>query len=244
MIGGRYLVHWLIEGTISWKDSFGLMPISMRAHLRQAQNCILTLDTMIMCLFAAMKALIDSTVLGRSILFEPGSIDTIHFAMLATMGHDLIGVGTHEVAFETMEMWSFVGRRSISAWAPDMRALIVAAIYITPVLLELCSHQSVQPFMTGRVLDKARFITEGVATSLSHTVEMGLMLPISTVGIATIFVESVSRVPFGNWLIAQNAQIVTRCWAACFYPLDLVIRQVVWAGALPSFFLFYLNKLR
>jgi hypothetical protein len=57
-------------------------------------------------------------------------------------------------------------------------------------LQEISAHQGVQPLVTGRVLNKARLITETIAACGAHTMEMRLVFPIAALSVLTVLVES------------------------------------------------------
>lgn len=74
------------------------------AHLCQPQNRILTAETMVVGLFAAMLAILDATHLTRSEFFETGRLDTVQFLVLATVRHHFVCVSANEFAFETVKV--------------------------------------------------------------------------------------------------------------------------------------------
>lgn len=76
----------------------------MCGHLTEAQDRVLALQTVVMCLFLVMVAALDATRLRRGELLEACGVDGVSLLVLATMRHNLVGVGTHEVALETMEV--------------------------------------------------------------------------------------------------------------------------------------------
>lgn len=161
----------------------------MRRHLRQAQHRVLTLQAMIVRLFAGVLALHGSARLAGSELLETGCRNAVQLGVLPSMGDHLVRVRADEVAFQTVKVRRFVlhrpeGRR--------VRALSPAARHIGPVLLEVTSHQGVQSLVSRGVLHEASFVAERVTAVLAHTVEMSLMLSIAAMRISAVFVESES----------------------------------------------------
>lgn len=84
------------------------MPVFVGWHLCKTQNCILTLQTMIMGLFPTMLAICHSTNLTWSKFLKSCSLNWVQFLMLPSMGDYLICVSTHKITFQAMKMRRFV----------------------------------------------------------------------------------------------------------------------------------------
>jgi len=140
-----------------------------------------------MGLLAAVRARLGVTWLRWRELLEARRHDGVKLLMLATMGHYLIGVRAHEFTFEAVKVRRFVLHRAevgrVDAVGPGAR-------HVGAELLEVAAHQGVEPLVAGRVLHEAGLVAERVPAVLSHAVEMGLMLPVPTVRVFTVFVES------------------------------------------------------
>ena len=67
---------------------------------------------------------------------------------------------------------------------------ILSATGDAPEPLELVTTEGVQPLVPGRVLHEPGLVAEPVVAVLPHAVEVGLVLPVVTVGELTIFIES------------------------------------------------------
>ena len=58
---------------------------------------------------------------------------------------------------------------------------------------KLASAQSVEPLVSGRVLDEPGLVAEPVVAVLAHAVEMGLVFAVVAARKAAIFVESATK---------------------------------------------------
>ena len=72
----------------------------------------------------------------------------------------------------------------------DIEFTILPPTGHAPEPLELVPTQRVQPLVPGSVLHEPGLVTEPVVAVLPHAVEVGLVLPVVTVGKLTVFVES------------------------------------------------------
>lgn len=58
------------------------MFVFVGSHLRKAEDCIVTLEAVIVGLFAIVVARIYATVLRRRVLLEAGGVNAVHLDML------------------------------------------------------------------------------------------------------------------------------------------------------------------
>lgn len=59
---------------------------------------------MVVGLLLVVIAALDTTRLGRCELLEARGVDGVALLVLSAMCHHLVGVGTHEITLEAMEM--------------------------------------------------------------------------------------------------------------------------------------------
>lgn len=142
---------------------------------------------MIVSLFAGMLALYTTAGLTRRELLKTCRRDTVQFRVLPPVGDHFVRVRANEVALEAMEVGRLVLHR---AQRGRVRALRPPTRHVGPVLLEIATHQGVEPLVSRRVLDETSFVAERVATVLTHAVEMRLVFPVTAVGIPAVLVES------------------------------------------------------
>lgn len=64
------------------------------------------------------------------------------------------------------------------------------------------------PLMSGRVLHESGLVTETVTAVLAHTVEVRLVLPVATMRVMTVLVESKPQVSLGNRFVLEDAHRV------------------------------------
>lgn len=165
------------------------MAVLVRRHLRQAQDRVLTLQAMIMRLFAGVLTLHGPAWLAGGKLLETRSRDAVQLGVLPSMSDHLVRVRANKLAFQAVKVRRFVLHR---AEGRRVRALRPAAWHVGPVLLEVASHQGIQPFVPRGVLHEASLVAEGVTAVLTHTMEVSLMLSIAAMRISAVFVESES----------------------------------------------------
>lgn len=163
--------------------------VLVRWHLRQTQHCILALQTMIMRLLARMLTLHSSARLTGCKFLETRCRDTIQLGVLPPMSDHLIRVCADEVALQTVKM-----RRLVLHWPEGrcVRALSPATWHVGSILLEITSHQGIEPLVPRSMLHKTSLVAERIATILAHTVEVSLMFSIAAMIVPAVLVESES----------------------------------------------------
>lgn len=109
-----------LSSDMSKKPSTLHVSVFVGAHLCQPQHRVLTAQTVIVRLFAAMLAILDAAHLTRSEFFETGRLDTVQFLVLATVRHHFIGVSANEFAFETVKVRGLVLGRSCKENNPKL----------------------------------------------------------------------------------------------------------------------------
>lgn len=70
---------------------------------------------------------------------------------------------------------------------------------------EFTATQSVEPLVSGRVLDKTSLVAEPVVAVLSHAVEVGLVFSVVAALETAVLVESESHVALGNGFIFEHS---------------------------------------
>ena len=80
------------------------MAIFVTCHLRESQNSILTLRTVIVGLLPIVGTSPYRTKLCGSVFFETRCHDGIELLVLATMSHYFVGVCAVVVTFQTMKV--------------------------------------------------------------------------------------------------------------------------------------------
>lgn len=125
---------------------------------------------------------------GRKFL-ETRRRDTVQFGVLPPMGNHLIRVCADEVTLQTVKMRCLVLHR---AEGRCVRALSPATWHVGPILLEITSHQGIQPLVPRGMLYETSFVAERITTILTHTVEVSLMLSVAAMRIPAVLVESES----------------------------------------------------
>lgn len=156
---------------------------------------------MIVSLFAGMLALYTTAGLTRRELLKTCRRDTVQFRVLPPVGDHFVRVRANEVALEAMEVGRLVLHR---AQRGRVRALRPPTRHVGPVLLEIATHQGVEPLVSRRVLDETSFVAERVATVLTHAVEMRLVFPVTAVGIPAVLVESEPNVSFRHRFVLEH----------------------------------------
>lgn len=163
--------------------------VLVRRHLRQTQHRVLALQAMIMSLLARVLTLHGPAGLTGGELLETRRRDAVQLGVLPSMGDHLIRVRANKVALETVKVRRLVlhrtKRRRVSALSP-------AAWHIGPILLEITSHQGIQPLMPRGMLHETSFVAEGVAAILTHAMKMCLMLSVTAMRVPAVLVESKS----------------------------------------------------
>lgn len=61
------------------------------------------------------------------------------------------------------------------------------------------------PLVSSRVLYESGLVTETVTAVLAHTMEMGLVLPVTAVRVMAVLVEPEPQVPLGHGLVLEYA---------------------------------------
>lgn len=140
-----------------------------------------------MRLFAGMLALHPAARLTRCELLKARRRDAVQFRVLPPVRDHLVRVRADEVALQAMKMRRFVLHR---AQRGGVRALGPTAGHVRSVLLKIAAHQGVQSLVSGGVLNETRLVAERVAAVLSHAMEMGLMFPVTAMGVPAVLVES------------------------------------------------------
>ena len=104
------LVHILyLSKHKTWDKHISLhMTILMCRHLWKSQYCILTTQTVVMCLFSRVSAWFHVAWLRGREFFKASSHDGVKFLMLASMSHNFICISAHKVTLQTMKVWCFV----------------------------------------------------------------------------------------------------------------------------------------
>lgn len=171
---------------------------------------------MIVRLFAGVLALNGAARLARREFLKARSGYAVELGVLSPMGDDLVGVGTDEIALETVKVRGLVLHR---AEARRVRALSSSARHVRAVLLKISAHQSVQALVSRRVLNETGLVAKRVSAVLSHAVEMRLMLAIAAVRVATVLVEAKSNVALGHGFVLQHPHRMMK-------PLLLGLRRI------------------
>ncbi len=70
----------------------------------EAEDCVLTLCAVVVCLLAVVAAAVDEADLRGRVLLESGRVDRVKLLVLPTMGDNLVGVGAIVVAFQTVKV--------------------------------------------------------------------------------------------------------------------------------------------
>lgn len=113
------------------------MPILVGGHLRESQNGVLALETVVMGLPLVMVAILHVAVLRRGVLLEAGGVDAVHFGVLASVGHHFVSVRADEVALQAVEMGGLVGHGPRRV---GVGAVVATAVDVGPKLLEIATH--------------------------------------------------------------------------------------------------------
>ena len=90
------LIGLLRIGTIRflWEVALTIVPVFVGFHLCQAKNWVMALTTMVMSLFCIVDATAYVAKLLWGVFFKPCSHYWVHFLMLLSVGHYLVGVWT------------------------------------------------------------------------------------------------------------------------------------------------------
>ena len=86
----------------------------------------------------------------------------------------------------------------------DVQLAVVSSARNTAKPDKFLSAQSIQSFVSGRVLHEPGFVAEPVVTVLPHAVEMRLMLSVIAAYETAILVEPESHVAFRNRFVLQH----------------------------------------
>lgn len=126
-----------------------------------------------MCLLIRVWAAVYATVLRRRKFLKSSSKDRVGFLVLATVGHHFVCICTDKVALKTMKVRRFILYRTyrqllFELIKENMQSILcnqmkntktggvettgAPACYISAILLEITSHQRVQPFVSGSML--------------------------------------------------------------------------------------------
>lgn len=81
----------------------------------------------------------------------------------------------------------------------------VPTVHVGPELQEVAAHQLVEPFMPGRVLDKARLITEAVVTIVAQAVKVALVVSVAAHRKLAVLVEAELQVARRNSFVLGEA---------------------------------------
>lgn len=89
-----------------------------------------------MGLLLAVDALgLVAATFARRKLLKPSRLDGVKFLMLPTMGHDFVGVGTHEVTLQAVKV-----RCLVLSECRSVGALGTLAVHVSAILLEVSAH--------------------------------------------------------------------------------------------------------
>jgi len=173
----------------------------MSRHLTQTEHGVVTLEAVVVSLLLVVVAALDVAGLRGGELLEACSVDRVSFLVLPPVGHHLVGVCAHEVAFLAVEV-----RRLILLPANHRRVDTIwpAAGHVGPVLGEVSPHEGVQTVVPSRVLHEAGLVAEGVAAVLPHAVEVRLVLAVAAVRVLAVLVEPEPVIAFRNGFVLNH----------------------------------------
>jgi len=88
------------------------MAVFVSGHLGQSEDGVGALEAVVVGLFVRVGAVVDTAGLRRREFLESRRQDRIRLLVLPPVGHHLVGVGAHELAFEAVEVRRLVLHRS------------------------------------------------------------------------------------------------------------------------------------